>query len=675
MTAVQAVQWPPVIEDRDQARVVRVRAIPARLAFDPSELALPSRKIIQPELYFSQAAPGSSAETMDLRTLGSGGIFKPNSDQLVAPVEGWLKQMSEYGCDTAYVRGLRRPTPESELMIQGLFFFEWRPPVEQRFIGGSDFSVYDLNPDPLYFSSWERFHLFCRTAWEKFGIEVMYDIVPHAIGLGSPIARQHPEEILDYRGPTNDFGGVLDYLHKLEREEKFWDLGCKECTNQEGERERHSVRVYGDLPEFGREDGKPYQKADPKYQVIRCSCEISKPDAAQTDGALHQVWTAYLQRDLERDKFFPYAWILDSRRDDPARPYCKKLASQEDHANKEVGWFCDQLAWDIWNPNAMDRLARSMADAMPSSRRARVDMADKNVRLGQNGRKWFRELGARVKELSGLEPAFWTEAYFEHGDLAAQGTQAYANFFYNWIVKEHFNVHEVMDRLFWHADFYRRANLVGYIGNHDDEVKLPLNCMIGAAAAMMVLMPFRSILWPQGLPLGWTERHGADRHMPLDVYNRRVASHREADQDFAAFMQQVAKLSSLAVFRSPKSDFHFAALDWSSQYNGYKFFHPNPDKIFHLVRTLDTGDGRIERVLGVVSCCGYNPLMKIGINLCESFGMPQSDLAQHTLVNLVDGRVSPAEKMFTFEPHPSHAGFDAGLWGLVPNSELFRLRS
>ena len=258
-------------------------------------------------------------------------------------------------------------------------------------------------------------------------------------------------------------------------------------------------------------------------------------------------------------------------------------------------------------------------------------------------------------------PEVWGEAYGPgvHDELAQRNVHTYANFIREWLTAPEVNVPALMQQLFSDPgarEFYKRGMSVAYTANHDDEMGhyLPKE---GAIATILCSLPVSKVMLAQGQRHGDTRRYGADTHAPMEDYKRSIADARQRDPGFAAHMDSLTPLIDCDVFRSPDSE-------WSPAYI-QSMNNRDLHKIFHIVRTH--GD---DRVLTVVDCEPPTPNAEITVNLSVSFGVPEAELDNYSLVNMLSGEVLPAKKMLSLRPDPRGPGFSSYMFGLVEKDRL-----
>lgn len=562
------------------------------------------------------------AATLTSDQLLQGGSIRPE-------VTDYLQELAQAGINALYVPGIYQSAKFSQL-IMPFFASSWNPAPNLDYVGPSVFSIDDYQPR-AQIGSWDNFARLSETV-RKSGHQLVIDFVPNTIGVGSLVARNHPEFLRDFPGPKDE----LPYLQKL-----IADDGVT-CLYYRNELESKSVSHHVSVLQVNGGD---------EVFVYRRMVSENTSD------------TIILQRNSRG--FLPYAWLIAEDSSGHQTVHCKQLGTDGGTVWADVFMLAtESLAVKKWHASVLAQLA-SKVDIV------RIDMAhlpDSN---------YYFDLRDIILDNGWKMPILWGEAYGcgAHDALAYRGVTTYASFIRNWLRQDPPNISALKWALYEDstaAKFFGRNYSIAYTANHDDSHDRP-SPKEGALAAIVCSLPVPIVMWAQGQRYGDPHRYGADQHVPLHEYQHNISRAQQSDPQYAEFMRRLSLLARAPVFRSRYSSWHPV---YFADTRG-----KDDSAIFHISRSWrnssiseSSDDGAIlsnyhapvERVFAVIDCQPYQPNGRIVIDLAKTCRVDPDSLDNYLLVNLINGEVSPAVNFYELRPPQRGVGYDAHIYTLFP---------
>ena len=564
-----------------------------------------------PAALLNSSRQGHLVEIVHAATLFSEGSVTTEG-ALVPALAHYLAKAGKSGITAVYAPGIYRTSMFSELAMPH-FASTWQePPQDLRQVKASVFAIADLIPNGSI-KSWENLRRVAEQALRCYGITLVVDFVPNTIAVDSEAVRNRPDLIADSSVNRADLERCRHWedLGNGNRRCKYWN---RSETALDGDRQKHLLMIYSaggpsELFVYTRESGR--------------------------DG----VFKIYVQRESEH-VFRPHFWVV---KDDGSGEvtYCKTLGS--DTGTGKVWADVAQLkTWDQKVREWQADLLVNLGNCVPI---VRADMAHLPPH------DYWSAVQTLARGRTDKTPVIWGEAYQEQqGRLAKDGLLTYADWIRNWINTG--NIPALMRDIARSepCEFMKR-NSIAYVANHDDAGSAN-NLLEGAKLAILTALPVPVVLLPQGARFGDHRRYGADQHVPLLDFRAIAAAERKKDPAFVDFVEKILPLGGLDVFRSPASDCRPATLEP----RGGK----SSEQIFHVVRTLGE-----DRVLAVVDYQLHTRNSSIEVNLAASFKLAPEKLAQLNLVNLITGRIQPAEERLVLRPQDENLGYNVYLFALA----------
>lgn len=584
-------------------------------SFNPS--FRPPLQIDNPSAFFQRLEDSQHViELVHAGTLLSGDVIK--NGEISEEIRDYFKQSAGAGITTLYVVGMYE-TGDFSKLIMPFFSREWSKPSPAHHVGASVFSVLDYTPHHKL-SSWSATEKLIAAAGEE-GVTLVFDFIPNTIAVDSVIAMRQPHFIRNYNYP---------------------DLGYDQLTHSVDHLRSSGGRIYHATSNHSL-SGKP---ATQEVEVFKVGHE--REIMLFTRTFADEKFSVYLQRSRSGG-FKPYGYIDHEQSDGSQHVYCKQLGT-----DGFVNW-ADVFMLETNSPDVICWQAEVLARLSMLVPAIRADMAHLPKA------DYWSELQDEVASQGVQVAEIWGEAYGAeaHANLAARNVHSYANYLREWLTDSEMHISPLLRQLYVESggrEFYKKGMSIAYTANHDDAMGtfLPEEA---AATAILTSLPVTKIMLAQGQRHGDTRRYGADQHVPMDDFYDSVKQARMRDPGYADFMDRLIPLMGARVFRSPKSDFTPVVFD--------QVQNRNHERLFHIVRTLDD-----ERIMTVVQAEQANPDSRIIVNVSKSFNVPESDLSDYRLLNVLNGEVLPATASLEIRSNPALAGFDVHMFALIPLNKL-----
>lgn len=589
--------------------------IPSNITYHPEKLLLPA----------DGTNPIASMRTVHAATLFSGG----------AVIDGELnpKIMKDFqrarlqGVTALYVIGMWESTPFSQLWIEHWAPISWKGyDALKPWVGASTFSTDAYFPNQMI-GSWENLDIVLDGA-RKAGIEIVPCFVTNTIGVGGALMRQaireNPDTIMSRWVDSRE----LDYLrshieHSLPRKSYHRE---QPTGSSQGS---HSLSLY----DAAGRDLYRYQYHGLNGEHTECLLQMS--------GGLYK-----------------HVWVIDRPPGGTNEQIHTLQLGSEDPFDKNLGGnvniWADTIHRSVHLHNTRRQQMVELGVALERFDIFRCDMAH------LAGPEAWRDYTRITRDRGTPTHRMILEAYLEmEGTLIEQdhAIAPYAKFLYKWLVEEDMNVAAIMRHVHDDRSIYQQHRVVAYVENHDDKgtVDLPKK---GAQALIITSLPVESVLWSQNQRTGDDFRISATLHMSrADFIARQRAilmGEHSADPtitrdeafehrhlNYLRFFRRVEKISALPVFRSKESE-------WSrALFTNYD--HPEHDRIFNIVRTLNTPHGT-DRALVMVDARRSAAGTPVTIDIAGSFNVPREQLWSHAIVNLITGSIQQATPELMVSP-------------------------
>lgn len=572
--------------------------------------------------------PGLSVEITHAATLTSDQVIKDGA--IDSKIIDYFQSLSKAGINAIYTPGVYEPAKFSE-MIMPFFASRWNPAPNFAHVGPSVFSIDDYSVRSQI-GSWENFEKLVLAA-RQYGHELIVDFIPNTIGIGSSVARAHPEFVRDYPAPEFE----LEYLERLLTDKNLPLLYLKDQVEKnESSDVHHQVKVV--------------QKNNGDEIFV-----YSRALANRTNSH-----TIILQRN--RGVFSPHAWVISEYGDGKRTIDCKQLGTDGGTVWADVFMLkTDSPAVKKWHAAVLAHLATKVNTV-------RIDMAH------LPNPEYYSDLRKIISEQGWKAPILWGEAYGcgSHDTLAYRGVTTYAGFIRNWLRQDPPDI-SALNRMLYEvasgATFFGRNYSIAYTANHDDSHASP-GPKEGALAAIVCTLPVPVVMWAQGQRYGDPRRYGSDQHVPMDDYLQHIREAQLKDPDFYDFMHKLTLLSKAPIFRSRTSSWHPA---YFTEISG-----KDSSAIFHIARnwrnfqvdgsstSMQDGKAEIERVFAVVDCQPYQAYGKIVVDIAKTCRLDSDAIDRYLLINLIDGQVFPAQECFELRPPQEGVGYDVHIYALFP---------
>lgn len=617
-------------------------SLPAREKFAlPAEYPLSNIPLQRPERLLSPwdgLQPLASIRTIHASTLFSGGAV---IDGEVNPsVRHDFARARAQGITAMYVVGMWEPTAFSALWTR-----HWAPTwqdyhtLKPGWIGASTFSTDSYVPNRLV-GSWQNLDKVLECAHRE-QVQIIPCFVTNTIGMGGSLMREvlrtSPESIMTRSVDRDELARFRDFIDR-----------------------NAPVRTYT----MHRDDGPSPGGHTLELFHLSWQHDLYRYQYSAPDGENLQ---AFLQI---HDRVYRHAWIVDRPHAGASEQvHCIQLGSEDpfDRGDGSATVWTDTVHRSVHLSQTRRQQVQELEPVLNRFPHIRCDMAH------LAGVDAWKEYPAFAREQGHTAQGMLLETYFDHEHLLNQdpAISVYANFLFNWLVREDMNVSAVMWHVHEQRDMYSNHRLIAYVENHDDKGSTYLP-MKGAQALIIAACPVQSVLWGQNQRLGDEFRIAAQLHVPREDFNRRQLDLLRGTEgqpfdrshfNYFDFFRRVERLAALPVFRSPESAWHPAV------------FHGIPPQessgIFHIVRHLPEDQIRLaERVLVVVDARKHSAGLPLVIDVADSFKVAVEELPRYAAVDLISGEIREASEQLVLKPEEGSPEPHSYVFALVERSLL-----